>query len=173
MALPTPTHLAPGWLGRPHYEPVMPAHTPVPRITWHTDPHRAGWDRIVEDRDHMLCWSEVNGIFRYAAWVKDPNNRPGHGGYWSSRASVFGPRLGLNLTEILVGNGAGYAARIEDIAIPNHLRWCAVERGDEKVWHLVPAGCPSWQFFPPCSDCQHYERSHYVPRCRLGEVNPA
>ena len=57
----------------------------------------------------------------------------------------------------------------EEIAIPDHLRWCREAYGDEQVWRLVPACCPTWDRFPPCFHCQFYERSHYLPRCHLGE----
>jgi hypothetical protein len=135
-----------GWLGRPLYRPILPAETIVPRISWDTSPHdpcQAAWDQIIEDHTHLLCWKEVNGIYRYGAWGKDPGNRPGSGAYWSSRASEFGLLLGLNLTEIMVGNGTGYAARVEDIVIPDHLRWCVEAYGTEQIWRLVPAHCPS------------------------------
>ena len=164
MAVLTPVRVARACLSRPHYRPCLPADIPHPKVNWHTDPSRG------KVRQYLLSWAEADGIFRYGAWSKDPRYRPCHGTYWSSRASEFGRLLGLNLTEVLVGNCAGYAARIEDIVIPDRLRWYGETSGDECAWWLVPAECPSWCRYPPCHICDFYQHASHMPRCRLGET---
>jgi hypothetical protein len=42
------------------------------------------------------------GLVSFGIWMHDEDERPGHGGYWSSRAGVVGPKLGLQLVNIAI-----------------------------------------------------------------------
>ena len=74
----TPARFNPGWLGRPHYTPSFPASATIPRISWDTNPHdpyHAGWHQVIENYGLLLCWMEVEGVYRYGAWAIDPRRR--------------------------------------------------------------------------------------------------
>jgi hypothetical protein len=47
-----------------------------------------------------------HGIVNFGLWYDDPKKRPGHGGFWSSRASVVGPLIGKRLVHVAINNFA-------------------------------------------------------------------
>lgn len=71
------------------------------------------------DEDAIMYWGENDdGVVSFGIWMLDPIERPGHGGYWSSRESVVGPMIGQKLVSIGINH---FAASMTVEALENIL----------------------------------------------------
>lgn len=62
------------------------------------------FDRIItiEPGAHMHIGENEHGVVNFGLWRDDPNKRPGHGGFWSSRGSIVGPLIGKKLIHLVI-----------------------------------------------------------------------
>ena len=52
------------------------------------------------------------GVVSFVLWCDQKEQRPGHGGFWSSRPSVVGPLIGKRLIDVAI-NGVSASMQVE------------------------------------------------------------
>lgn len=80
-----------------------------------------------------------DGVVSFGLWYDDPDMRPGHGGYWSSRAGVVGPLIGCDMVPVAINN---YSAHMTVPALEKLLPdgYVIVQRSsfdDDEFWFEV------------------------------------
>lgn len=79
-----------------------------------------------------LAWGDIPeaGTVKFGIWCDRSEDRPGHGGYWSSRAGVVGPMINKKLVWLGINNMSMHMTveKVEELL---------KEHGFDEEYHIV------------------------------------
>jgi len=79
-----------------------------------------------------IAWGDLPevGTVKFGIWYDSSSERPGHGGYWSSRAGVIGPRINKKMVALGINNCAMHMTvdKVEELL---------KEHGYDDKYHVV------------------------------------
>lgn len=71
-----------------------------------------------------------DGVVSFGIWYEEERRRPGHGGYWSSRAGVVAPLIGVPMVDVVINRTARH------LTVPA-MEALLVAQGLADMYHVV------------------------------------
>jgi hypothetical protein len=115
-------------------------------------------EKVVVDREKCMLMHDEDGatgllhygisedgVVSFGIWYEEERRRPGHGGYWSSRAGVVAPLIGVPMVDVVINRTAMHMTvpAVEALLAAHGLDsdYCVAERNSygETVYEVVKA----------------------------------